>query len=288
MKCPISYRRPRSQLGLVILLLFITMIPLSGCSGTPSSKRETVKQVKVAELEQVEPIELYVSAAMSLKDALQKPTKSFEAKENARIIYNFASSGDLQVQIERGAPADVFISAGEKQMDALEHKKLIDVDSRINMLSNRLVIIVPGTSALRIEKIEDIANARGIKRIAVGNPDMMPAGKYAKEALESAYVWSAIQPKIIPAKDVRQILNYVETGNVDTGLLYLSDAKTAKNAIVALIIPESYHSKIMYPAAVLSTAEQPEIARRFIKYLKGKESANIFKEYGFKPLQSDW
>lgn len=226
-------------------------------------------------------VELKVWAAASLKDALQELAGVFEERENVKLVYNFAASGDLQVQIEQGAPADVFISAGAKQVDALEKEKLIDSSSRRKLLGNSLVLIVPQSNSVSIPKIETLPEVDGIDKIVIGNPDEVPAGKYARDALETAGILNPLRSRLVLAKDVRQVLSYVETGNVDAGFVYLTDAKTSKKVKIALRIPASYHEPIAYPAAIVLSGKQRALAARFVDYLEGKEAAVVFKKYGF-------
>jgi molybdate transport system substrate-binding protein len=268
--------------GVVLAVLaVITAIP--GCNGPGSSEQETTPTNRGEPKAQAE---LNVSAAMSLKDALQKLASDFEEQNKAKIILNFASSSDLQAQIEQGAPVDIFISAGKKQMDTLEKKGLIKASSRLNLLGNELVIIIPATSKQPIHTIKDLAPAKSkdIGKIAIGMPETVPAGKYAKETLEKAGIWDVVRPSLVMAKDVRQIIGYVEMGNAGAGFVYKSDMKAPGKARVAVAVPNNYHSPIVYPIAIIKDAKQPELAAKFIEYLKSAKSSAAFKEFGFKPL----
>lgn len=265
--------------------LFFTMLALvaaiSGCAGNASEK----PQVTTINLEdQKAPTELNVSAAASLKDVLQKLAVDFEIENHAKLVFNFASSGDLQTQIEQGAPVDVFISAGKKQMDALTKDKLIDAGTRSNLLGNELVLVVPQTSKETIPTITDLVKDKDIEHVAIGIPETVPAGKYAKETLQKTGAWGDVKPKLVMAKDVRQVIEYVETGNAGAGFVYKSDVRTSAKVTIALIIPDSYHSPIVYPIAVVKDARQRELAAKFIEYLKGAKAFGVFKEFDFKPL----
>lgn len=264
---------------MMTVLMLVLMLPACSSKSTTNIKEDTGKLSAVSG----DPEELNVSAAASLKDALLSLAKGFEEKENAKLVFNFASSGDLQVQIERGAPADVFLSAGKKQMDAVASKGLIDPKSRFNLLSNDLVIIVPDKSNTSISAIEQMAKKDDLERVAIGMPETSPAGKYAKEALQTANIWPDVQNKLILAKDVHQIINYVETGNVDAGFVYASDVYVTKNAKIAFKVPGKYHEPITYPVAALKNAASPELAGKYIEYLQSKETARAFAKFGFKP-----
>ncbi len=270
------------SLALFALLAVITTAP--GCAGKTSEKTEVTA---VSQAEQKAPTEINVSAAVSLKGALQKLASDFEQENHAKLVFNFASSGDLQTQIEQGAPADVFISAGKRQMDTLEKKKLIDTGTRSNLLGNELVLIIPQTSKQTIAKIEELAKVKDIKNIAIGIPEIVPAGKYAKETLQKAGIWENIKLKLVMAKDVRQVIEYVETGNAGAGFAYQSDVKASRNSgkvQIALVIPDTYHSPIIYPIAVVTDTKQRALSTQFIDYLKSARASEVFKEFDFKPL----
>lgn len=260
-----------------IAAMFLTISLSTGCSNKASISQPAEGKKK--------PAELNIAAAISLKDTLERLAAGFEKRENnVKIVFNFASSGDLMAQIEQGAPADIFISAGKKQMDSLEQKGIIDINSRFNLIGNDLVVVVPRTSKLSISKIEDLASASGVEKIAIGEPGVVPAGQYAKESLGTANVWSTIQDKLVMTKDVRQALNYVETGNIDAGLVYKSDAASSRGVKIALVVPDSYHKLIVYPAAVINTSHQKRLAAGFADYLKSGVALETFKNFGFKPI----
>jgi len=261
-----------------IFILALLVLPSCSSKSTVDIKGDVPERSAVSG----EPEELNISAAASLKDALLSLSKDFEEKENARLVFNFASSGDLQVQIERGAPADVFLSAGKKQMDAVASKGLIDINSRLDLLSNDLVVIVPEKSKVDVSTVKELVKLGELRRIAIGMPEASPAGKYAKEALQAANIWPDMQNKLILAKDVNQIINYVETGNVDAGFVYASDAYTAKNSKIALKVPAELHEPITYPVAALKNATNPELAAKYIEYLQSEKASGAFARSGFK------
>ncbi len=266
-------------LSVVMLILFVTMATfLAGCSGGKSSpasaNQENLQKANT-------PVGLTVSAAVSLKDALEKIAPSFEKKENAKLFFNFGSSGDLQTQVEQGAPVDIFISAGKKQIDALAQEGLIKKKSCFNWLGNDLVVVVPKTSKMHIAKLADLTTSN-LNKIAIGEPESVPAGQYSKETLEKAGIWLALQPKIVMAEDVRQVLGYVETGNVDAGFVYSSDAAISQGVKIILRVPDNYHKPIVYPVAMIASSRQAKIAAKFEDYLKSPEVLKVLGEFGFK------
>ncbi len=265
----------------LLFTIFAVIALAAGCAGKASEESQ-VTTIDLAD--QKAPTELNVSAAISLKNVLQKLASDFEQENNANLVFNFASSGDLQTQIEQGAPADVFISAGKKQMDALGKKKLIDARSRLKLLGNDLVLIVPQKSKLTIPKVEDLAKAKDISNIAIGMPETVPAGKYAKETLQKAGIWDSVKSKLVMAKDVRQVIEYVETGNAGAGFVYKSDVKASGKVNTALVIPDTYHTPIVYPVAIVKDTKQHVLAAKFIEYLKSTKASAVFKEFDFKPL----
>lgn len=225
---------------------------------------------------------LTVSAAASLKEAAED-LKVLYGKHNpgVTVTYNFASSGTLQRQIEEGAPVDVFISAGRPQMDALARKGLILDSSRRDLLTNGLVLI-----ALRDSKLSGFKDltGSGAARISIPDPETVPAGKYSMEALTSLGVWEEIKPKLVLAKDVRQVLTYVETGNVDAGLVYRTDARAGRGIKIVAAAPNGSHQPIIYPVAVTGCARHRAEAEKFIQFLAGEEASGVFKKHGFETL----
>lgn len=223
---------------------------------------------------------LTLSAAMSLKDSLEEIKTLYQKKDpKVRITYNFGSSGSLQQQIEQGAPVDIFIAAASKQMDALQNKNLLLTGSRHNLLTNQLVLITPNNEKV-VKQFQDLTKP-AVTKIAIGEPNSSPAGKYSEEVLKFYKIHDRVKSKIIYGKDVRQILTYIETGNVNAGLLYLTDAKTSSKIRIAAIAPKSSHSPIVYPIAILKDSKNPNTAKDFDKFLKSNASKTIFKKYGF-------
>ena len=221
---------------------------------------------------------LTISAAASLKDAIAEIQQLYTQQQPVTITNNFGASGSLQQQMEQGAPVDIFISAATIQMDALQQKGLIITDTRKNILSNQVVLIAPKNSNL-VSHFKDLTSA-GVQKIALGEPKSVPAGKYAQEVLTFYNIFNQIKPKIIYAKDVRQVLAYVETGNVDAGIVYLTDAKVSDVKIVA-IAPANSHSPVVYPVAVIKASKNINIAKKIVEFLSSKLANDVFNKYGF-------
>ncbi len=251
--------------GLLVLAL------LTGCGANSQSGN------------QPQPKEIYISAAASLKSALTQLANTYEQQhKDVKLRFNYGASGDLAQQIQQGAPVDLFISAGKAEMDRLEQKNLLQTGTRLDLLSNELVLIV-GKDNNSVSSVQDLTKA-GIIKVAIGSPQSVPAGKYAQESLTSLNLWNPLQSKLVYGKDVTQVLTYVETGNADAGLVYGSDAKLSKQVKVAYSIPDSAHKPIVYPAAVIAASQQKSAAGDFLKYLQSSEAQAVFTGYGFKTL----
>ena len=224
--------------------------------------------------------EISVSAAASLTDALKQIAADYEKQSGDKIIFNFAASSTLAQQIQAGAPADIFFSADEAQMNRLEKKGLIDPATRKSILGNSLVIVVPGDSALPIKSASDLTNA-AVKQIAFADPKAVPAGVYAKAWLTKLQLWPAIEPKVIPMENVRAALAAVASGNVDAGVVYKTDAAISKKVKIAYEVPLADGPDISYPMSLVKGSPQPEAAKKFLDYLSSKEAGQVFTQYGF-------
>jgi molybdate transport system substrate-binding protein len=225
-------------------------------------------------------IELIVSAAASLQDSLELLQTQYEASHpNIDLIFNYGSSGTLEQQIEQGAPVDVFLSAGQKQMDGLISKQFIDKSQTI--LKNELVVVVASGSKKDWSNIQSLTSDK-ISKIAIGQPETVPAGLYAQQALKTLGLWDSIQKKLVYAKDVQQVLNYVETGNADAGFVYLTDAQHSTKSVITEYLDSDTHQLIVYPAGILNNSKHPEEALAFYNYMTSKEAQSIFTGFGFK------
>lgn len=223
---------------------------------------------------------LTVSAAASLTDAMENIEELYQQQQpETKITYNFASSGSLQQQIEQGAPVDVFVSAASKQMDELEAKQMLQQDTRKNILENQVVLVVPADGE-NISDFRDLKSDR-IEKIAIGEPGSVPVGKYAQEVLDSLKIFKQLESKMIFAKSVRQVLTYVETGNVDAGIVYATDAKKSDGVKIVAVAPEASHSPVIYPVAVVKDAHNRDAGEKFTEFLSSKPAGDIFEEHGF-------
>jgi molybdate transport system substrate-binding protein len=226
---------------------------------------------------------LTISAAISLKDALDEIQRDYTAANPAvAIAVNYGASGTLQLQIEQGAPVDVYISASPKQMDALESKGLLLEGTRKNLLRNEIVLIIPKDSSSRVSSFQDLTRP-DVKQIALGEPTTVPAGEYAKEVLTQLGIYDAVKSKAVLAKDVRQVLTYVATGNADAGIVYSTDAMTSSKVQVVAIAPENSHAPAIYPAAVMKASKDAAAARGFEDFLFDSQARAVFQKYGFAP-----
>jgi len=226
--------------------------------------------------------ELTVSAAISLKDALDE-AKQIYTKEHpdVAIAINYGASGTLQLQIEQGAPVDVFLSAAPKQMDALETKGLLLAGTRKDLLQNEVVLVAPKDSKLGLRSFQDLTRT-DVKQVALGEPTTVPAGQYAKETLTSLGIYDTVNAKAVLAKDVRQVLTYVETGNVDAGIVYATDAASSSKVTVVATAPPKSHAPVIYPGAVIKASKNPEAAKSLLDFLAGPRGAAVFQKYGFR------
>ncbi len=224
--------------------------------------------------------ELTVSAAASLTNAFPEIGKGFEQQHpGVKVIFNFAASGPLLQQIAQGAPVDVFASADQKTMDQAQEKGLIVLASRKDFVSNTLVLIVPQHSKLALTGPKDLVSA-AVKRVALGNPANVPAGRYADKALTQAGLWEALQPKLILGESVRQVLDYVSRGEVDAGLVYATDAAIAQGKVKTVAQVQG-HQPIVYPVALVAAGQKQALAQELLNFLFAPESVAILSKYGF-------
>jgi molybdate transport system substrate-binding protein len=224
--------------------------------------------------------EIVVSGAASLTGAMTEVRQAFEAAHPGQKLYvNFASSGQLLQQIEAGAPVDVFAPADQDTMDRAQQHGLIDAASRVDFTANDLMLVVP-CDAKDVHCAKDLTDAK-VERIALGEPDAVPAGSYTKEALSNLGLWDALSPKMVYGLSVKQALDYVALGEVEAAFIYGTDARLAPDRI-RVIANMGGHKPIVYPAAVVSSSAQKDGAREFIDFLTGEPGQSILAKYGFK------
>lgn len=224
-----------------------------------------------------------VFAAASLTNAMQDIAAAYKKEKNVEVVSSFASSSTLARQIEAGAPADLFISADQKWMDYAVDKKNIDTGTRVTLLGNSLVVVAPKSSAqgdITVDAATDWASLLKGGRLAVGDPEHVPAGIYAKEALQKLGAWDKLSPSLAPAEDVRGALALVERSEAPLGIVYGSDAVASKGVKVVGTFPENSHQKVEYPMAITEGHKNATVSA-FYDYLKTPEASAVFKRYGF-------
>lgn len=224
--------------------------------------------------------DITVSAAASLTNAFTEVKAAFEAKyPDIKVTTNFAASNPLLKQIEEGAPVDVFASADQATMDRAQNGNLIDVSSRVNFALNDLVLITPADNPAKITGVADLTG-NAVQRLAIGNPDSVPAGRYAREALSSARLWDSLQSKYIMGESVRQVLDYVSRGEVHAGFVYRTDALQAGDK-VKIIAVATGHTPVSYPISAIKTTGDAASAATFIGFVTSPEGQAILAKYGF-------
>ena len=260
------------KLGVIGLVLGLTMGAVGCSNGSEDKKDDSAKKDEI--------VTLNVSAAASLQEAMVELEEKFkEVEPNVKLELNLGSSGSLQQQIEQGAACDVFISAGQKQMTALADKDLLLDGTNKTLLTNDLVLVTGEDK--EIKDLDTLATDK-VEKLAIGDPESVPAGKYAKEVLDNTKLYDKVENKLVLAKDVKEVLSWVQKGNADVGFVYLSDATGVDDVDVVLTTDEDTHSEIAYPIAVLKDSKQSDAAKQFEDFLLSDAGQAILEKYGFK------
>lgn len=227
--------------------------------------------------------ELTISAAISMKEAMDDIGRRFIAGRPGIVLrFNLGASGELQKQIEAGAPVDVFVSAAQRQMDELDTAGLLLAGTRVVFAKNVLVALKPRDEVLDIPGPSDLLDRR-VQRVAIGNPKTVPAGQYAEEALRTLGLWERLKGKLVHGENVRQVLDYVVRGEVDVGIVYATDgAARLPDVRLAFAFSEDLHRPIVYPAAVTAASRHAPVARAFVEFLTGREAQTILGRFGFE------
>lgn len=251
------------------LLIITASLLLTACNGQ--------KEDESSSSDNKGKVVLTVSAAASLKDVMTEIEQSYEKdNKNIDIKFNYGASGALAQQIKSGAPVDIFFSAAQDKVDQLVKDKVIDEKDTKQLLKNELVVI--SSAALKdMNALEDSS----VKKIALGNPDLVPAGQYGKQALEKASVYNKVKDKLVLTKDVRQVLTYVETKNTEAGIVYASDLKSTDKIKHTLKIKEDLHDPIVYPIAQIKATKHKKETADLYEYLQQEESLKVYEKYGF-------
>jgi molybdate transport system substrate-binding protein len=226
--------------------------------------------------------EITVSAAISLKNAFEDIATVFQQRNlGAKVLFNFGTSGDLARQIEGGAPVDVFASAAQKDMDDIGKKDLIAPNSRKDFVKNVVVLVKPAGSAIPLESLQDLQRTE-VRKVAIGNPKTVPAGRYAEEGLRHFNIWDAIKDKLVFGENVRQVLDYVARDEVDAGLVYSTDAIVrSKEVKVVLKLPDGSHKPVVYPIGVIKGTKEESLSKAFVDFVISAEGQSILSRYGF-------
>ena len=253
---------------MALLLLSLALV-LSACNTRPESA----------------PAEIIVSAAASLSDVLRELQPAFEGEHQAvRLRFNFGSSGALQKQIEGGAPADLFIAAATGPMEMLIQRGIVEPAAVRTLAFNRLVLIRGRSADAAVSTWVDLRSAQ-VKRIALGNPAHVPAGQYGQAVLERLGLWSAVEGRLVLGEDARQVLNYVESGEVAAGIVYRTDAAQSQKVVVVAEAPAGSHPAVAYPMAVLKESRHAAEAQAFADFLLSERGKQTLTKYGFEVTQ---
>jgi len=264
-------KKLRILLGMVLITTVLTMV---GCSN----------EVKTAETPIVaeKAVTLTISAAASLTEVMGELKTLYKTeKPNVTINYNFAGSGVLQKQIEQGASVDLFFSAATKQMTALSKKGIIIEDTKVDLVGNSVVLIVKGDSTVNARDFKDLSTDK-VKKIAIGEPKTVPVGQYSEEIFTTLGILDKIKSKAVYAKDVKEVLTWVETGNVDAGVVYGTDAKTSGIVkVVATAGDDLYKTPVVYPVAVIKASKNVDDTKAFLAFISSDKAKEVFIKYGF-------
>ena len=285
----------RRKKWFVALLCTVVGIIAAACGGNSddlstkeaeNTQEQTQQSERETEEGKAEEVELHILAAASMTDVLTEIADKYEEEHpEITLTFSFDSSGTLQTQIEEGAPADVFISAALKQMNELNEQGLMDEDSIIELLENKVVLIKPKGSELDIASFEDVASDK-VTMVAIGNSDV-PVGQYTQTIYENLGLWDQIQEKANYATNVRQVLDWVATKNADCGIVYATDAAIEPEVEIISEAPEGSCTPAIYPAGIVKDSEYPEQAKEFMDFLKTDEVKEIFENYQFTYIYSE-
>lgn len=255
---------------LLVIILGLMALSISSCgvdNNAPSNTDQSTYEKEVI-----------IFAAASMTEALNEIADQYK---NAKLTFNFDSSGTLKTQIEEGAPSDIFISAAKKQMDELGDK--IDVSNHVDLLENEVVLATRKDSTLDINSFDDL-NTEKVSTIALGNADV-PVGQYSEELLTKMGVWDEIKAKATFASNVKEVSSWINEGAVECGIIYATDANTAGLKVVDRADPSMFENRILYPMGIVKDSENKDEVKAFYDYLKTDEASKVFEKYGFKVVK---
>ena len=249
-----------------LLLFFLIPLLLAGKPAHPTSAQSRG---------------IVVAAAISLSAAFNEIGRLYHQRTGDTVTFSFASSGELEKQIEAGAPVDVFASAGEKEMDQLQARQLIEQSTRANFARNTLVLVVPAGSKAALHSFAELQEP-SVQRIAIGDPKTVPAGQYAEQLLRNMQLWPKVESRLILAQNVRQVLDYVVREEVEAGIVYATDVNIAKGkATVVASAPDKDYGPILYPIGVVKDSGSAQAARGFVNLVRSPDGVRILTKYGF-------
>lgn len=296
----------KKNLAVLSMIMVMVLTMVAGCSKQPSKEnkepgtnesstqqesKDTTEEVKTdGESEKATPetesntdkeeVTILIAAAASMEKSLEELIPQFQEKYPwITVEGTYDSSGKLQTQIEEGLEADIFLSAAMKQMNALKDGNMIDADSIVELLENKVVLIVPAGAESKVTGFEDILNA---STIAIGDPESVPAGQYAKKVFDSLGIYDKVAEKASLGTNVTEVLNWVAEGSADAGVVYATDAAASDKVTIISEAPEgSLDEKVIYPIGIVTASQKKEAAALFVEYLQSEEATNLFVSYGF-------
>lgn len=262
--------KSKNKIIIIALVVIIAVVAVAYINGSLNTSDNSL-----------EGQEVNLAAAASLKNVYEeKLIPMFKEKyPGVKVTPTYASSGNLVEQIENGLDADVFMSAGSKQMNTLINDSYVENGSNLKFLENKLVLIVPANSNSNISSFKELKDVNGT--IAIGDPKSVPAGQYANESLHNLNIWDDVEPKLSLATDVTSVLNQVAQGSADYGLVYATDAKSNNNVKVVCEAPKDSLKTIVYPVAPLKNSQNDNATNKFMEFLQSQEAKDAFVEYGF-------
>jgi molybdate transport system substrate-binding protein len=259
-------------------------VPIRFIGNALGYRIESISKDGIVSANIITKAELTISAAASLKDAMNEVKALYlKEKPNTTLTINLGASGSLAQQIEQGAPVDIFFSASSSNMTTLKDKNLLDNTTIKNMLGNKVVLIIPKDSKVSISSFAQVTDAT-IKKIALGEPTTVPAGQYAEQVFTYLKILDQVKAKAVYGKDVKEVLTWVETGNVDAGVVYSTDAKVSTKVTVIATASDASHKPIIYPVAMVKATKSPEATKDFLNYLSSDSAKAVFMKYGFSVL----
>ena len=265
----------------IIILIIISFLLQVGC-GTVTSPTKATEVTEANSDSTAGKTELFLAAATSLTDVITEIIGLYKSVQpNVIITCTFSSAGTLQTQIEQGAPADIFISAAKKQVTALEEKGFVKEGTKKELLINKVVLIAPVDGKKNITSFEDLATDK-VSTIALGEPSSVPVGQYSEEIFSYLKILDKVKTKANYGSDVRQVLTWVENGDVDCGVVYATDAALSDKIKLVCEAPKNSHKPVIYPAVVLKNSKHTAEAKEFLNYLSTSEIEDVFKKYGFE------